>query len=194
MTLRSRSRARASCSGGAAFTFTRPRRPLPRPRPRWPRAAPLGSRSSLSAPTGWPRWSPTLPPGMGGAAFFPGATFLDDPGRMMGLIAAAVLGKARLVRARADRLTRGPDGVVIEGPGPAPARPPRGDRRRGAFARPCAAGRGPGAAGYRTRLPRRMGHGGTAVCRAPPARPRAASTSARWPGGCASPERWSLAA
>jgi glycine/D-amino acid oxidase-like deaminating enzyme len=54
---------------------------------------------------------------MGGAAFFPGATFLDDPGRMMGLIATAALTKARLVRARADRLTRGPDGVVIEGPG-----------------------------------------------------------------------------
>jgi D-amino-acid dehydrogenase len=60
---------------------------------------------------------PGLPSGMGGAAFFPDATFLDDPGRMMGLIAAAVLGKARLIRARADRLTRGPDGVVVEGPG-----------------------------------------------------------------------------
>jgi D-amino-acid dehydrogenase len=54
---------------------------------------------------------------MGGATFFPDATFLDDPGRMMGLIAAAALTKARLVQARAERLTRGPDGVVIEGPG-----------------------------------------------------------------------------
>lgn len=60
---------------------------------------------------------PGLPPGMGGAAFFPDATFLDDPGRMMGLIATAALSQARLIRASADRLTRGPDGVVIEGPG-----------------------------------------------------------------------------
>jgi D-amino-acid dehydrogenase len=60
---------------------------------------------------------PGLPKGMGGAAYFPGATFLDDPGRMMALIATAVLRKAQFVRARADRLTRRPDGVVIEGPG-----------------------------------------------------------------------------
>jgi glycine/D-amino acid oxidase-like deaminating enzyme len=36
---------------------------------------------------------------------------------MMGLIAAQVLQKARHLQARAERLTRGPDGVVIEGPG-----------------------------------------------------------------------------
>ena len=60
---------------------------------------------------------PGLPKGLAGAAFFPGATFLDDPGRMMGMIAAAVLGRARHLRARAERLTRGLDGVMIEGPG-----------------------------------------------------------------------------
>jgi D-hydroxyproline dehydrogenase len=60
---------------------------------------------------------PGLPAGMGGAAYFTGATFLDDPGRMMGLIAASVLTKARHLNARAERLTRGLDGVVIEGPG-----------------------------------------------------------------------------
>jgi D-amino-acid dehydrogenase len=59
---------------------------------------------------------PALPPGMGGAAHFADATFLDDPGRMMGVIAATVLAKARHLTARAERLTRGPDGVVIEGP------------------------------------------------------------------------------
>jgi D-amino-acid dehydrogenase len=60
-----------------------------------------------------------LEPGLqgAGAAFFPAATFLDDPGRMMGLIAAEVLTRARLLTARVDRLTRGPDGVVLEGPG-----------------------------------------------------------------------------
>jgi glycine/D-amino acid oxidase-like deaminating enzyme len=60
---------------------------------------------------------PRLPAGMAGAAHFADATFLDDPGRMMALIAAAVLPKARLLSARAETLTRGPDGVVVEGPG-----------------------------------------------------------------------------
>jgi D-amino-acid dehydrogenase len=77
----------------------------------------LGVAVDLIGPDRLAEMEPTLPPGMGGAAFFPGVTFLDDPGRMMGLIAAAVLGKARLVRARADQLTRKPDGVVIEGRG-----------------------------------------------------------------------------
>jgi D-amino-acid dehydrogenase len=77
----------------------------------------LGVEVELVGPDRLAELEPGLPPGMGGAAFFPGATFLDDPGRMMGLIATSVIGKARLVRARADRLTRGPDGVVIEGPG-----------------------------------------------------------------------------
>jgi D-amino-acid dehydrogenase len=77
----------------------------------------LGVEVRLVGPDRLAEMEPGLPKGMGGAAFFPGATFLDDPGRMMALIASAVLGKARLVRARAERLTRGPDGVVIEGPG-----------------------------------------------------------------------------
>lgn len=59
---------------------------------------------------------PGLPP-MAGAAFFPQAIFLDDPGRMMGLIAAHVRTKVELIPARAGRLTRGPDGVTVEGPG-----------------------------------------------------------------------------
>lgn len=77
----------------------------------------LGVEVDLIGPDRLAKLEPGLPPGMGGAASFPGATFLDDPGRMMDLIAAAVLARARLVRARAERLTRGPDGVVIEGPG-----------------------------------------------------------------------------
>jgi D-amino-acid dehydrogenase len=81
-----------------------------------PRQA-LGVEVELIGPDRLPELEPGLPPGMGGGVLFPDATFLDDPGRMMGLIAAAVLAKARHVRARADRLTRGPDGVVIEGPG-----------------------------------------------------------------------------
>lgn len=77
----------------------------------------LGVEVDLISPDRLAELEPGLPAGMGGAAFFPGATFLDDPGRMMGLIAATVLAKAQLLQARAERLTRGPDGVVIEGPG-----------------------------------------------------------------------------
>jgi D-amino-acid dehydrogenase len=81
-----------------------------------PRRA-LGVEVALVGPDQLADLEPGLPPGMGGAAFFPDATFLDDPGRMMGLLAAAVMSRARILRARAERLTRGPDGVVIEGPG-----------------------------------------------------------------------------
>jgi D-amino-acid dehydrogenase len=81
-----------------------------------PRRA-LGVNVEMVGPDRLAALEPGLPPGMGGAAFFPDATFLDDPGRMMGLIATAALTRAWLVQARAERLTRGPDGVVIEGPG-----------------------------------------------------------------------------
>ncbi len=77
----------------------------------------LGVEVDLIAPSRLSDMEPGLPKGLGGAAYFTGATFLDDPGRMMGLIAAAVMPRARHLQARADRLTRGPDGVVIEGPG-----------------------------------------------------------------------------
>lgn len=77
----------------------------------------LGVEVDLIGPDKLAELEPNLPQGLGGAAHFTGATFLDDPGRMMGLIAAAVLTKARHLQARAETLTRGPDGVVIEGPG-----------------------------------------------------------------------------
>ncbi len=77
----------------------------------------LGVEVELIGPERLAELEPGLPPGMGGAAFFPGATFLDDPGRMMGLIAGKVLERARHLQARAEKLTRGPDGVIIEGPG-----------------------------------------------------------------------------
>jgi D-hydroxyproline dehydrogenase len=77
----------------------------------------LGVEVELIGPERLAELEPGLPGGMGGAAYFTGATFLDDPGRMMGLIATAALQKARLLTARAERLTRGPDGVMIEGPG-----------------------------------------------------------------------------
>jgi D-hydroxyproline dehydrogenase len=77
----------------------------------------LGVEVEMIGPDRLARLEPRLPQGLGGAAFFTGAAFLDDPGRMMGLIAASVSGKARLIRARAKTLNRGPDGVIIEGTG-----------------------------------------------------------------------------
>lgn len=77
----------------------------------------LGVEVDLVGPDRLAELEPNLPHTLGGAAYFTGATFLDDPGRMMGLIAEAVLEKARHIEAKADRLTRGPDGVVIEGHG-----------------------------------------------------------------------------
>ena len=77
----------------------------------------LGVEVDLVGPDRLTELEPNLPRRLGGAALFTGATFLDDPGRMMGLIAAAVLERARHIQAKADRLTRGPDGVVIEGEG-----------------------------------------------------------------------------
>ncbi len=77
----------------------------------------LGVEVELIGPDRLAELEPNLPATLGGAAHFTGATFLDDPGRMMGLIAAQVLQKARHLQARAERLTRGPDGVVIEGGG-----------------------------------------------------------------------------
>ncbi len=77
----------------------------------------LGVEVDLIGPDRLAELEPNLPPTLGGAAWFTGATFLDDPGRMMGLLAAAVLQNARHISTRAERLTRMPDGVVIEGPG-----------------------------------------------------------------------------
>ena len=52
-----------------------------------------------------------------GAAFFPGAVFLTDPGAVMVQLAAHVARGAEVLAARADRITRQFDGVIVEGPG-----------------------------------------------------------------------------
>lgn len=77
----------------------------------------LGVEVDLIGPDRLAELEPNLPPNLGGAAHFTGATFLDDPGRMMGMIAGAVAQKARHLQTRAETLVRKPDGVVIEGPG-----------------------------------------------------------------------------
>lgn len=76
----------------------------------------LGVTVEMLEPAALARLEPGLPPMAGGAAFFPDATFLSDPGRMIRLLADLVLAKADLVTARAERLTRRLDGVMIDGP------------------------------------------------------------------------------
>lgn len=59
---------------------------------------------------------PALPAAAGGGAFFPGALFVSDPGRMMARLAAHVAEKAAILQARAHTITRQFDGMIVEGP------------------------------------------------------------------------------
>jgi glycine/D-amino acid oxidase-like deaminating enzyme len=60
---------------------------------------------------------PALPEVEGGAAFFPKAVFLNDPGRMVGLLAAEVALQAETLTARVERLERQADGILLTGHG-----------------------------------------------------------------------------
>ena len=77
----------------------------------------LGIKAELISADALAAMEPGLPAVEGGAAFFPKAVFLSDPGAMMAVLAAAVLAKAELVQAKATRLTRQLGGVIVEGPG-----------------------------------------------------------------------------
>ena len=77
-----------------------------------------GIRAELIGPGALAGMEPGLPAVAGGAAFFPDAVFLSDPGRMMALLAGAVTAaKVGLLRHRAERLERLIDGVAVHGPG-----------------------------------------------------------------------------
>ncbi len=77
----------------------------------------LGITVDLVGPAVLRQMEPGLPEVEGGAAFFPKAVFLNDPGAMMRLLAAHVGSGARVIRARAERLERRVDGIVVSGPG-----------------------------------------------------------------------------
>lgn len=51
----------------------------------------------------------------GGAAWFQGASFLTDPGLMVALLAETTLQHAGLLKARAEKITRQFDGIIVEG-------------------------------------------------------------------------------
>lgn len=77
----------------------------------------LGVTVDLIAPEALRQMEPTLPAVEGGAAFFPKAVFLNDPGRMVGLLATEVATRAEIVQTRATILERQADGILITGPG-----------------------------------------------------------------------------
>ncbi|MDQ1849030.1 FAD-dependent oxidoreductase [Gemmobacter fulvus] len=78
----------------------------------------LGITVELIRPEALAAMEPGLPAVEGGAAYFPQAVFLSDPGRMMGCLADAVsrAGVPHL-RHAITRLSRQLDGVVLEGQG-----------------------------------------------------------------------------
>jgi glycine/D-amino acid oxidase-like deaminating enzyme len=77
----------------------------------------LGVSVDLIDPSTLRQMEPALPEVEGGAAFFPKAIFLDDPGRMIGLLAARVRADAEIVTARITRLDRQVSGISLSGPG-----------------------------------------------------------------------------
>ena len=77
----------------------------------------LGIAAELISPEGLAQMEPGLPQAQGGAAFFPQAVFMGDPGAMVQLLARQVQQRAEIVQARAETLNRQFDGIVVEGPG-----------------------------------------------------------------------------
>ncbi|MFN4173011.1 MAG: NAD(P)/FAD-dependent oxidoreductase [Pseudorhodobacter sp.] len=78
----------------------------------------LGISVELLTPAEIAAMEPGLPPLAGGAAFFPDAVFLSDPGQMVTRIAARAMALGvRHLRLRVDRLRRQSGAVQVEGPG-----------------------------------------------------------------------------
>ncbi|MDB5658996.1 MAG: FAD-dependent oxidoreductase [Cypionkella sp.] len=75
-----------------------------------------GITVELISPQALALMEPGLPAVEGGAAFFPRAVFLSDPGLMMQTLAAHVGKRAEFVRGEARSLMRQFDGIVVEGP------------------------------------------------------------------------------
>lgn len=77
----------------------------------------LGIRVEMLSPGELARMEPALPGFEGGAALFPDAIFLSDPGKMVArLCQAALASGARHIRARVTGLTREAGGVTLTGP------------------------------------------------------------------------------
>lgn len=81
------------------------------------RRSALGIAVEMLTPAELAQMEPGLPAVAGGAAFFPQAVFMADPGAMVQQLAQTVRAKAGFVQARAETLTRQFDGMIVEGPG-----------------------------------------------------------------------------
>ncbi len=77
----------------------------------------LGVTVDLIDPATLRQMEPTLPEVEGGAAFFPKAVFLNDPGRMVSLLRAEVAARAECVTGKVESLERQGDGILLTGPG-----------------------------------------------------------------------------
>ena len=77
----------------------------------------LGISVDLIGPDELRQMEPNLPPVQGGGAFFPEAIFLNDPGRMVRTLATHVGTSAQIIKARAERIERQMDGIMVTGPG-----------------------------------------------------------------------------
>ena len=75
----------------------------------------LGIKVELLTADALAALEPGLPAMPGGAALFPDAVFLTDPGRMMAALATQVFLRAELLQARVETISRGTGGVLITG-------------------------------------------------------------------------------
>ena len=75
----------------------------------------FGIKVDLISPADVAKLEPGLPVIEGGAAYFPNAAFLSDPGRMMLAIAAAVLPKVGFIQTRVDTISRTGSGIILSG-------------------------------------------------------------------------------
>lgn len=77
----------------------------------------IGISAEMISPQALAAMEPALPEVAGGAAFFPKAVFLSDPGQMVQLLAEHVLSQATYVQAAATDLHRTAGGLQIRGAG-----------------------------------------------------------------------------
>lgn len=75
----------------------------------------LGIAVELIGPQELAALEPNLNAGFAGAAFFPQARFMSDPGRIVGLLADAAMHHAGFARFAVERITRQFDGIILEG-------------------------------------------------------------------------------
>ncbi len=77
----------------------------------------LGVTVDLIGPDALRQMEPSLPDVEGGAAFFPKAVFLNDPGRMVGLLASEVSARAEHLQTRVEALEIQGNTTLLTGPG-----------------------------------------------------------------------------